>query len=171
VQREVLAKARRALLVWGATHLLRRSPFGTNARPPATLITLLGSAAQSNIFNVWTHTEGRELHTLQQDVTWRVPSLALTKNSILGAAPYALFGAGTADGPRMEDQFDPCCISALCHASLRVRSQHRCVRMQRTCKCGLVEWRSATHPIYSVPANILRSADQLKQRCANAVQK
>ena len=107
IQREVLAKQRRALLVWGGTHFIRRSALDAT-RTPSSIVGLLGPSRQLAIFSIWTHTSGVELTSLQPDIaSWRVPAMAITRGTTLGDAPYRSYvTARGGEGPRMEEQFD-----------------------------------------------------------------
>jgi hypothetical protein len=102
IQREVLTKKRRALVIYGDGHFVRR-PIGGGA----SLVTRL-VGIQARVLNIWTHTTASDLQKLQPDVsTWRIPSLAFTSGTVLGAAPYSFFRAvGGGDEARMGDQFD-----------------------------------------------------------------
>jgi hypothetical protein len=125
VEREVLAKQRRALLIFGGMHLQRghiRANYESFDRAQ-TLVSLLARSQAARIFTVWTHASA-DLKVLQADATsWPVPSLALTRGTALGALDFAAFfptqGRYTMrDGQRtpvprdqwrvrrMEDQFD-----------------------------------------------------------------
>jgi len=75
IRREVLTKKRRALVIYGGQHLLRKNPNGIVAR--------LGDAS---VFVVVPETR-RDLVAMQVDVaSWAVPSLAMVKGTALGAA-------------------------------------------------------------------------------------
>jgi hypothetical protein len=104
IRREVLAKKRRALALYGAGHFFRKVV-------DRSLVTLLeGSDARP--FTIWTNV-GLELSTVQADVqTWPVPSLAIVRGTPLGRAGLASYlGPNAGDVPPewlvpMEDQFD-----------------------------------------------------------------
>jgi hypothetical protein len=99
VRREVLAKHRRAVLIYGNNHLLRR---GSTLLVPRLLTT-----CETCIFNIWTHTAGGDLRMLQEDIsTWQTPAIALTRNTTLGAAPFGFYQPTGVEGPRMDAQFD-----------------------------------------------------------------
>jgi hypothetical protein len=102
IQREVLSKKRRALVVYGDSHLLRQS------NPQGFSLTSRVVAAGARLMNIWTHTTANDLATLQANINdWRTPSLAFIKGTTLGQAPLSFFtGAPRADDTRMEDQFD-----------------------------------------------------------------
>jgi hypothetical protein len=102
IQSELLAKKRRALVVYGDMHFARRPALGGS-----NLVTRL-LTMQARVLNVWTHAATSDLRTLQSDISaWRVPSFAFSAGTTLGAAPLGFYrGIGTADATRMEDQFD-----------------------------------------------------------------
>lgn len=102
IQREVLAKGRRALVVYGDQHFLRRPPNGR-----ASLVSRL-VAVKARVFNVWTHTTPNSLETLQPDVAdWRIPSLAYTTGTTIGTTPLSFLVASVGnDDTRIEEQFD-----------------------------------------------------------------
>ena len=99
IQREVIAKKRKALIVYGDMHYLRRQaepppPMpGQPVRPPSGTIVSLLEKAGVKVFSVWTFTGlGQELPTLQPDIaTWKKPSLTLIKDTTLGTAPFTFY--------------------------------------------------------------------------------
>jgi hypothetical protein len=98
IQREVIAKQRKALIVYGEMHYLRREAepppeAGQPARPPSGTIVSLLEKAGIRVFSVWTFTGlGAELPTLQPDIaTWKKPSLTLIKDTALGTAPFTFY--------------------------------------------------------------------------------
>jgi hypothetical protein len=99
IQREVIAKKRKALIVYGEMHYLRREaeeppPMpGQPVRPPPGTIVSLLEKADVKVFSVWTFTgTGQELPTLQPDIaTWKKPSLTLIKDTTLGMAPFTFY--------------------------------------------------------------------------------
>jgi hypothetical protein len=126
IQREVLAKRRRALLLYGGMHLQRRH-ISANYEPiddADTVISILDRAGSARIFTVATPAT-MDLRTLQTTVaSWPVPSLAMLRGTQLGAIDYARYVPSETtrfavkDGAptplpreqwrvkRMEDQFD-----------------------------------------------------------------
>ena len=83
VEREVIAKKRRALLIFGDGHLWRKGDG-------PTVVSLLERSCV-RIFVITTPTSS-DLTTLQSDVpTWRVPSLAALRGSALGKATFSAF--------------------------------------------------------------------------------
>jgi hypothetical protein len=88
IQREVLAKRRRALVVYGDDHLARQiRSLGAGDEPPANIVGIL-EAAGTTVFVV--HTETRmDLPAIQADVrSWPIPSLARVNGTVLGGADY-----------------------------------------------------------------------------------
>jgi len=126
IEREVIAKKRKALIVYGDMHFLRRVPPPMPGQPAGTIVGLLGKAGVK-VFSIWTFTGlGAELPTLQPDIaTWKKPSLTLIKDTPLGTAPFTFYypkgsgmmmrpgpngpivvDLGEAIGGVMEEQFD-----------------------------------------------------------------
>ena len=132
IQREVLSKKRRALLVYGDMHFVRRHALYNYDVSPAldanSIVALLQRHEPgSRVFTIWTNTTA-DLQQLQSDVSaWPKPALALLRGTVLGAADFRYynptemarysFRGGKPDfsNPiprdqwrplRMEDQFD-----------------------------------------------------------------
>jgi hypothetical protein len=105
LRREVLAKGRRALVIYGGQHLLRRNTIPGAADEWAAGITArierdyLGSA-----FTILPETR-RDLRVLQPDVaSWPIPSLAMLRGTVLGST---IWDPRPQSRPvRMEEQFD-----------------------------------------------------------------
>jgi len=114
IRREVLDKHRRALLVYGDMHFQRKQLFSNYdmTNPLAqTVVSLLESGPQAvKVFSIYTSTSpGTDLTALQPDVaSWRLPSFALLRGTLLGRADFTKFYPTTRAVPpmRMEDQFD-----------------------------------------------------------------
>jgi hypothetical protein len=115
VQKEVLAKNRRALLVYGAGHLWRRTPPAPRERGGQfpTLVRLLERTG-TKVFTVVRPGTG-ENSPLQPDApSWPVPSLVILRNTVLGQARFRFYAPMPATFPgtdpledvRMQDQFD-----------------------------------------------------------------
>ena len=88
VQREVIAKKRRALLVYGDEHVAKKSRApGAGDEWPANVVGQLEKSG-TPVFVV--HTETRmDLSRLQADITsWPKPSLTRLDRTILGGAEY-----------------------------------------------------------------------------------
>ena len=104
IRREVLARNRRVLALYGAGHFFRRVIS-------ESLVTLL-EENKTKPFTVWTNAAA-ELSAFQPDAAaWPVPSLTKVRGTVLGAVNIAeYFGPGGQDIPEqwrapMEDQFD-----------------------------------------------------------------
>ena len=81
VQREVLAKRRRALLIYGDGHLKR------NQTPPS-LVDLVERAGRK-VFSIRTNGDNADLEELQPNISrWPVPSLTLIRGTVLEGAPF-----------------------------------------------------------------------------------
>jgi hypothetical protein len=93
IQREVLAKKRKALLIFGGRHLQRKN-ISANYEPldgAETVISILHDAGAAKIFTIWTATNP-EPQSLQADMAgWPVPSLALLRGTRLGMMDFAAF--------------------------------------------------------------------------------
>jgi hypothetical protein len=91
IEREVIAKKRKALIVYGDMHFLRRMPPPMPGQPAGTIVGLLETAGVK-VFSIWTFTGlGADLPTLQPDIaTWKKPSLTLIKDTPLGTAAFHL---------------------------------------------------------------------------------
>jgi len=104
IRREVLAKGRRALVIYGDQHLVRQNTVAGAPDPSARgIVGQLEREGTTKVFSI--HTETRlDLGTLQPDAaSWPRPSLALIRGTVLGAAD---FPAGPGRPVRNEDQFD-----------------------------------------------------------------
>lgn len=98
VQREVLAKGRRALLLFGSGHLQRKNER-RNFQTADFLVGLLERDGQDRVFTI--RSVGRSdpgtLEPLMRD--WPVPSLAVLAGTTMGARDVSAFYT---TGPRME---------------------------------------------------------------------
>jgi hypothetical protein len=105
IRREVLARKHRALLVYGTQHLVRKNVIAGAADESAPgIVALLEKDKATQVFSVLPATR-RDLNALQGDIgTWPIPSLALLRGTVLGAA---LWDSDARKRPvRIEDQFD-----------------------------------------------------------------
>jgi hypothetical protein len=79
LRREVLAKGRRALVIYGGQHLIR----GDNVRG---LVARIEKEGLASVFTILPETR-RDLTALQPDVaSWPAPSLAMLRGTVLGSA-------------------------------------------------------------------------------------
>jgi len=105
IRREVLEKGRRALVIYGEEHLIRKNTvIGAADEWARGLVAQLERSAITNVFTINPETR-RDLKTVQADVAlWPKPSLAMLRGTALGAA---IFAPGPQRRPvRMEEQFD-----------------------------------------------------------------
>lgn len=106
IQREVLAKRRRVLVVYGDMHLQRKNLAGNydmTASVAHVLVSLLESDSRANVFTVWTVTDAN-LTTIQADVaSWASPSLALVRGTVLGAADFTFYYPSSMPRLRIRD--------------------------------------------------------------------
>jgi hypothetical protein len=96
LQREVVAKKRRALLIYGDGHLVRAQT--------GTVVNLVEAGGAPRMFTIMTDPPV-DLANLQADVaTWRKPSIALVRDTVMGTKELSFyFGPFT---QRTDDQFD-----------------------------------------------------------------
>lgn len=98
VRREVLAKHRKALLVYGVGHLWRKNPQANfeSAGMAASLVSILEETHGARVFNVGL---AFDLEKERRNVvSWPAPSLVILRGTDLGAAPVSY------DGPRVSVQ-------------------------------------------------------------------
>ena len=115
IRTEVLAKNRRALLLYADGHFFRRGEetvpdwMVDKTKPEEPLVSQLEKTNPGVVFAIGTPSNA-DLTKLQADVAgWRAPSIALLRGTTLGASPFAPLYELT--GPefkdvRLEDQFD-----------------------------------------------------------------
>jgi hypothetical protein len=115
IRTEVLAKHRRALLLYADGHLFRTTEetvpdwMVVKRKPEEALVSQLEKAHPGTIFNIGAPTN-TDLTMFQPDVAnWRAPSITLLEGTLLGAAPFG--GVYGLNGPEfhdvaLEDQFD-----------------------------------------------------------------
>jgi hypothetical protein len=93
IQVEVLAKQRRALLVYGQLHFQRQnmmSNFDMHDWRMQTIVSLLERATSAKVFTIWNLDD--QLAAVQPDASsWRAPSLAILRGTTLGAADMSVF--------------------------------------------------------------------------------
>jgi len=112
IQREVLAKGRRALVVYGDGHFQARSE-----RPGRSLVGILETSG-TKVFAI-TSTFA-DLSTFQPDVAkWMLPGLARLQGTLIGQAPYEVFFGPPPPvdffkaHPRIEHHFDAVLVLGL----------------------------------------------------------
>jgi len=93
IQVEVLAKRRRALLVYGQLHFQRlnvMSNLDMQDWRMQTIVSLLERAGPTRVFTIWNVDDA--LTAVQPDVaSWRAPSLAIIRGTKVGAADATVF--------------------------------------------------------------------------------
>jgi hypothetical protein len=105
IRDEVLAKGRRALVVYGGIHFLRQSLYfslpdqrdaeATHNKPIDSIVSLLERDGSTKVFSVWTsagRTDSSSLHELIAE--WPVPSFARVANTDLGMLPFVALSPG-----------------------------------------------------------------------------
>ena len=100
IQLEVIAKQRRALVVYGVAHLQRRnvhSNFDMDEWPAQTIVSLLERASPTRVFTIVAVDASEKFTARQRDIpAWPAPSLATIRGTALGAADAAdYFSWGT----------------------------------------------------------------------------
>jgi hypothetical protein len=93
IQKAVLAKRRRAVVVYGQMHL-QRAQMATNydmSHPIAQTVVSLLAGQGVSVFTVWGNSRA-DLAVLQPSIAdWTRPSLALVRGTVLGAADFEFF--------------------------------------------------------------------------------
>ncbi len=162
LRREVLAKARRALVIYGGQHLLRRNTIPGAADEWASgIVARLEKDRLATAFTILPETR-RDLRALQPDVaSWPIPSLALLRGTSLGST---IWDPRLQRRPvRMEEQFDAILYlgppSSMTSARLApaLCSDRGYIEM-RTARLGLIP---------PPPGAAVTPADQLKENCAH----
>ena len=89
IQREVLSKQRRALMIYGDGHLVRKSARSNYERDDlGPMVDHLGDIPEASVFSIWVDT-ATDLPKLQPDVaSWKAPRLVLFRGTHLGAADF-----------------------------------------------------------------------------------
>ncbi len=94
IQVEVLAKRRRALVLYGQLHFQRQNLFSNydmTMWQAQTIVSLLERASPTTVFTIWRIS----LADLQPDAaSWRIPSLARVRGTVLGAADFSSYYSG-----------------------------------------------------------------------------
>jgi hypothetical protein len=163
IRREVLQKNRRALVIYGDDHFIKKSrALGAGNGPPANIVGQLESAG-TPVFVI--HTEARlDLATLQADIKfWPKPSLTLVNGTTIGATEYE-------PGPRflprrIQDLFDA--VLYLGSPSEITFSQLSPVLCSDTAYMQMRLGRAELlRPPPQAPPGTLGAADRLRQYCA-----
>lgn len=162
LRREVLAKDRRALVIYGGQHLLRRNTIPGAADEWASgIVARIEKDRLAAAFTILPETR-RDLRAMQPDVaSWPIPSLALLRSTLPGST---IWDPRPQRRPvRMEEQFDAILYlgppSSMTSARLvPALCSDRAYMEMRTWRLGLIP---------PPPGAALTPADQLKENCAH----
>lgn len=94
IKQEVLAKQRRALVVYGDGHLLRKEERFNyqDTEESRGVVMFLEQSTDARVFSVFTTNARQDLRTRQPDIaSWSTPSLTLLRGTKLGAADWEFF--------------------------------------------------------------------------------
>lgn len=83
IEREVLARGRRALLIWGDAHLMRHEGF--------TLVGRLEARTSVRAFTISTNTSSDLSATQSNATSWPVPSLVPVAGTVMGKASFRAY--------------------------------------------------------------------------------
>jgi hypothetical protein len=93
VQTQVLARRRKALIVYGTMHFQRRqvmANYDMSDWRMQTIVSLIERSTPARVFTIWDIDD--ELGAIVPGVaTWKAPALATTRGTSLGAADFAAF--------------------------------------------------------------------------------
>lgn len=130
IKKEVIAKKRRALVIYGDNHFLRKALTYTSVtdntllevNDAPSLLALIEKTTEIKLFNIRTYTMGEDIGILQDDIqSWKLPSLVKLSGTILGIQDYGFFYPGIVmwkqvngtmhsfkvlPSVKMQDQFD-----------------------------------------------------------------
>ena len=161
IRREVLARHRRALIIYGEGHFWRNAA-GEN------LVTRLEAGSAMKVFTISTPIM-TDLASIQPDVAkWEKPSLASVRGTVLGAAPFSRYFPlpNPPSTLRLQDQVDA--ILYLGQPSLMTTSRLSSALCQDH---TYVEMRVGRMDLDPGPPGAAAPLDRLKQSCAIAAAK
>lgn len=155
IRREVLAKSRRALVIYGSGHLQRRN-IGRNYEPENQIVSMLEEPPDATtVFSIWTTEIPVDISSIQPDTnSWPAPSLAMLRGTALGVADFAQFypyGGNRAvvkDGKRIPIP----------------RDQWRTLRMEEQFDAILHLGPSSTLTIAKLPKSLCVDSDYMQMR-------
>jgi hypothetical protein len=102
IRRQVLDRGRRALVLYGQGHLQRRqivANYDMSTWQAQTIVSLLEQDRSVRVFNIWTLVD-RGIEPPEGVASWRIPSLALLRGTLLGARDFGLYSRGLGEGSR-----------------------------------------------------------------------
>jgi hypothetical protein len=97
IQREVIAKGRRALLTYGSMHFQRKNLNANyeSEGPAETIVSRLENKWGAKVFTIFT----ADVSSIQPDAeSWPSPSLAIVRGTVLGAADFTVYYPSEAIG-------------------------------------------------------------------------
>jgi hypothetical protein len=112
VRREVLARDRRALIVWANEHLMRSeilTNYDMNHWQAQTIVSLIETPGGAPVFTI--RAEGSLTKWQADTASWRPMSLTLVRGTALGAVDYSEFD-GPASGISSEARMTSCLFPA-----------------------------------------------------------
>jgi hypothetical protein len=179
IQVEVLAKKRRALVLYGQLHFQRKSIF-TNYEMTSwqahTLVSLVETATPTRVFTIW---ELDPIAQMQPDISmWPIPSLSIIRGTALGRVDFSVYRTvpgrvAVKDGKmvqvpkdqwgslRAEDQLDAVLYLGP-SGSTRVRPSHE-IPPELCSEPGFLEMQLSRIALTGVPSF---EAENLKKYCA-----
>jgi len=104
IQLEVLAKGRRALVLYGQMHLQRRqiiANYDMEIWQAQTLVSILERTTPTRVFSVWR--EPSVVALLPEAASWRVPMLALTRGTVLGGIDFGKYSVASLPRASIQD--------------------------------------------------------------------
>jgi hypothetical protein len=185
IQREVLGKGRKALIVYVDMHYLRSRQVEPPPPNPAETIVQRLEKSGVKVFSIWTFTaHGEDLKALQADIeNWPKPSLTLIRDTTLGVAPFSFYypkglGITSFPGPNgqvrldlsdaiggvMQQQFD-----ALLYLGPKSEITYAKVPVSLCLDPDYVEMRAKRLGAMGAPGNI-SPADAFRAGCKAAVE-
>jgi hypothetical protein len=180
IRAEVLARQRRALVIYGLMHFQRKNAAANfeSEGQAASLVSLLESARATKVFSIWWSTDAENLQG--GGAPWRVPSLAVVRGTALGMEDFQFEGPrftirdGKVDfsspiprnqwrSMRTEDQYD-----AVLYLGPRSAMTTARVAPALCADPAYMQMRFRRMALVGFPQ---AEADRLKQYCASAVPK
>ena len=159
IQREVLARGRRALVIYGDGHFQARSE-----RPGRSMVGILETAG-TTVFTITT--TFADLSPFQADIaSWTLPGLTRLKGTSIGAAPYEVFFGPPPPveffkaNPNIEDHFDAVLVLGT-PSSLRLAP----IAYPRCAEPDYVKMRVTRMTLSGMPATV---GERLAKECAAA---
>ena len=107
IQTEVLARRRRALVMFGQMHLQRKNVlanYDMDSWQAQTLVSAVERATGDRIFNIWGVSHS---HLAPEMKSWTKPGLALLRGTTIGARDFEQFHDTAARFKVVGEQFEP----------------------------------------------------------------